>query len=148
MACRITHLSLRYNKIGDAGAEQLGRCLGNASSQNTHLLTLNLAGNRITDVGACHISNVSCTDYIILILCVCRLPPRLINFIILTLSEGTLFEILVGRYHCFQPLLFINAAVKSTFCSMSNLHDNVINCCNYKMYCNLEVSTDKYFLLS
>jgi len=60
-ACRITHLSLRYNQIGDAGAEQLGRCLGNVTSQNTHLLTLNLAGNRITDIGACHIANVSYT---------------------------------------------------------------------------------------
>ena len=62
-ACRITHLSLRYNQIGDAGAAQLGRCLGNVTSQNTHLMTLNLAGNRITDVGACCIANVSYTNH-------------------------------------------------------------------------------------
>jgi len=58
------HLSLRYNQISDAGAEHLGRCLGNVTSLNTHLLTLNLAGNRITDVGARHIANVSCSNYI------------------------------------------------------------------------------------
>jgi len=57
--CRLTHLSLRYNQIGDEGAAHLGRCLGNATSQNTQLQTLNLAGNRITDVGARHIANVS-----------------------------------------------------------------------------------------
>jgi len=58
----LTHLSLRYNQIGDQGAEHLGRCLGNAMSQNTQLQTLNLAGNRITDDGARHIANVCCTD--------------------------------------------------------------------------------------
>jgi len=62
-ACRVAHLSLRYNQISDAGAEHLGRCLGNVTSQNTHLTTLNLAGNRISDVGARHIANVSCTDH-------------------------------------------------------------------------------------
>jgi len=54
------HLSLRYNEISDVGAAHIGRCLGNLTSQNSHLLTLNLAGNRIGDVGASHIANVCC----------------------------------------------------------------------------------------
>ena len=56
--CRIQHLSLRYNGITDVGAERIGSALGSLAQQNQKLLSLNLAGNKIGDVGASHIANV------------------------------------------------------------------------------------------
>jgi hypothetical protein len=56
---RITHLSLRYCNINDTGAERLANALGNISTQNWKLLTLNLSGNRIGDNGATSISTVN-----------------------------------------------------------------------------------------
>jgi len=49
---RITHLSLRFCDITDTSAERLANALGNMSTQNWKLLTLNLSGNRIGDEGA------------------------------------------------------------------------------------------------
>ena len=53
------HLSLRYNKITDTGAELLGKALGTPQKQNMRLLSLNLNGNQITDTGATHLADVS-----------------------------------------------------------------------------------------
>jgi len=55
----VQHLSLRYNGITDVGASRIGSALGNFSQQNQNLLSLNLAGNKISDAGASHIANVS-----------------------------------------------------------------------------------------
>ena len=59
--CRVQHLSLRYNRISDVGAESLGKTLGSAQKQNTRLISLNLNGNRITDTGAGHLAQVTNT---------------------------------------------------------------------------------------
>ncbi|XP_055878709.1 leucine-rich repeat-containing protein 71-like isoform X12 [Biomphalaria glabrata] len=48
----IQHLSLRHCKITDKGAEKIGKALGHAKWCNTKLITLNLSGNLIGDVGA------------------------------------------------------------------------------------------------
>jgi hypothetical protein len=55
---RIIHLSLRYSDISDTGAERLANALGNISTQNGKLLTLNLSGNRIGDRGATSLATV------------------------------------------------------------------------------------------
>ncbi|CAF4146709.1 unnamed protein product [Rotaria socialis] len=49
---KISQLSLRYCNITDKGVERIARALGNISRQNWKLLTLNLSGNRIGDIGA------------------------------------------------------------------------------------------------
>ncbi|CAF4006952.1 unnamed protein product [Rotaria magnacalcarata] len=49
---KISQLSLRYCNITDTGVERIARALGNISRQNWKLLTLNLSGNRIGDIGA------------------------------------------------------------------------------------------------
>ncbi|CAF2496601.1 unnamed protein product [Rotaria sp. Silwood2] len=49
---KIAHLSLRFCKITDKGAERLAHILGNISVQNWKLLTLALSGNQIGDNGA------------------------------------------------------------------------------------------------
>ncbi|CAF3795688.1 unnamed protein product [Rotaria socialis] len=49
---KICQLSLRYCNITDKGVERIARALGNISRQNWKLLTLNLSGNRIGDIGA------------------------------------------------------------------------------------------------
>ena len=59
--CRVQHLSLRYNRISDVGAESLGKTLGSAQKQNTRLISLNLNGNQITDTGAGHLAQVTNT---------------------------------------------------------------------------------------
>lgn len=59
-ACfRLQNLSLRHCGVTDAGAEKLGKSLGNPQKYNLKLLSLNLTGNRITDVGAEHLAKVS-----------------------------------------------------------------------------------------
>ncbi|CAG2223961.1 unnamed protein product [Mytilus edulis] len=52
----IQNLSLRHCGITDKGAEQIGQALGSTKRCNTKLISLNLSGNRITDVGAEHIA--------------------------------------------------------------------------------------------
>ncbi|CAF1008730.1 unnamed protein product [Adineta steineri] len=54
---KIVHLSLRFCKITDTGAERLANALGNMSSQNWKLLTLTLTGNQIGDNGAKSFAN-------------------------------------------------------------------------------------------
>ncbi|XP_067653711.1 leucine-rich repeat-containing protein 71-like isoform X3 [Haliotis asinina] len=49
-------LSLQHCAVSDAAAEDIGKALGTAKRFNTKLLSLNLAGNRITDVGAEHLA--------------------------------------------------------------------------------------------
>ncbi|CAF1184041.1 unnamed protein product [Rotaria sp. Silwood1] len=49
---KIAHLSLRFCKITDKGAERLAHVLGNMSVQNWKLLTLTLSGNQLGDNGA------------------------------------------------------------------------------------------------
>jgi len=56
--CRVQHLSLRYSGITDVGAERIGSALGNLTRQNEKLLSLNLAGNKISDTGAGHLADV------------------------------------------------------------------------------------------
>jgi hypothetical protein len=58
---RITHLSLRFCHITDKGADRLAYTLGNISTQNRKLLTLNLSGNRIGDDGAQAFATVKLT---------------------------------------------------------------------------------------
>lgn len=53
----VQNMSLRYCGITDVGAESLGKTLGTTEKQNQKLLSLNLAGNKITDRGAEHIAN-------------------------------------------------------------------------------------------
>lgn len=55
----VQHLSLRYCNITDAGAENIGKAIGTTEKQNQKLLSLNLTGNKIADVGAEHLANVS-----------------------------------------------------------------------------------------
>ena len=55
---RIQHISLRYNRITDVGAERIATTLGTPTACNTKLLSLNLNGNNITDRGATHLANV------------------------------------------------------------------------------------------
>ncbi|CAC5411073.1 unnamed protein product [Mytilus coruscus] len=52
----VQNLSLRHCGITDKGAEQIGQALGSTKRCNTKLISLNLSGNRITDVGAEHIA--------------------------------------------------------------------------------------------
>ncbi|XP_052101939.1 leucine-rich repeat-containing protein 71-like isoform X10 [Mytilus californianus] len=52
----IQNLSLRHCGITDKGAEQIGQALGSTKRCNTKLISLNLSGNRITDVGAEHLA--------------------------------------------------------------------------------------------
>ncbi|XP_050396930.1 leucine-rich repeat-containing protein 71 isoform X3 [Patella vulgata] len=54
--CLVQNVSLRYCSITDKGADSIGTALGSAKKSNTKLLSLNLNGNQITDVGAGHIS--------------------------------------------------------------------------------------------
>ena len=56
--CRVQQLSLRYNGITDVGAQRIGSALGDVTQQNQKLLSLNLAGNKIADVGAHHLAEV------------------------------------------------------------------------------------------
>jgi len=53
----IAHLSLRYCRITSVGAKLIAHELGTASHQNRHLLTLDLAGNHVTDTGAAHFAD-------------------------------------------------------------------------------------------
>lgn len=55
---RITHLSLRNNRIGEEGARLIGSALSTANSDNKNLLTLNMAFNSVGDGGAIHIAQV------------------------------------------------------------------------------------------
>ncbi|KAH9495024.1 Leucine-rich repeat-containing protein 71 [Bulinus truncatus] len=48
----IQNLSLRHCKITDKGAVKIGRVLGHATLSNLKLISLNLSGNLIGDVGA------------------------------------------------------------------------------------------------
>jgi len=57
--CRVQQLSLRYNGITDIGAKQIGLSLGNFTRQNQKLVSLNLTGNKIGDMGVCHIAEVT-----------------------------------------------------------------------------------------
>ena len=56
--CRVQQLSLRHNGITDIGAKQIGLSLGNFTRQNQKLVSLNLTGNKIGDMGVCHIAEV------------------------------------------------------------------------------------------
>merc|ERR1712179_546145 len=47
----VQNLSMRYCGITDKGAEQLGSALGQIKKSNTKLISLNLAGNHISDTG-------------------------------------------------------------------------------------------------
>ena len=49
---------MRYSGITDVGAERIGSALGNVAQQNQKLVSLNLAGNKIADVGAHHLADV------------------------------------------------------------------------------------------
>ena len=51
-------MSLRNCLITDQWAEGIGHSLGTPKKANTKLLSLNLAGNRITDIGGEHIARV------------------------------------------------------------------------------------------
>ena len=55
---RIQSLSLRHCGITDKGAIMIGRCLGSMKKSNVKLISLNLANNRITDVGMEEIAQV------------------------------------------------------------------------------------------
>ena len=59
LAGSVQNLSLRYNCITDKGAQLLGQALGTATHSNQKLVSLNLNGNRISDVGAEHLARVS-----------------------------------------------------------------------------------------
>ncbi|XP_041356340.1 leucine-rich repeat-containing protein 71-like isoform X2 [Gigantopelta aegis] len=52
----VQNMSLRNCLITDKGAEGIGQALGTPKKVNTKLLSLNLAGNRITDTGCEHIA--------------------------------------------------------------------------------------------
>ena len=54
--CPVLHLSLRYCGITALGAKFIGDSLGSASRQNTRLLSLDLAGNHVSDAGATHLA--------------------------------------------------------------------------------------------
>ncbi|XP_048251242.1 leucine-rich repeat-containing protein 71-like isoform X4 [Haliotis rufescens] len=49
-------LSLQHCSVSDEAAVGIGKALGTAKRFNTKLMSLNLAGNRITDVGAEHLA--------------------------------------------------------------------------------------------
>jgi len=53
----VVHLSLRYCAITSLGAKYLGESLGGATHQNTQLVSLDLAGNSISDAGASHLAD-------------------------------------------------------------------------------------------
>ena len=55
---RIQNLSLRHCGITDKGAIMIGRCLGSTKRSNVKLISLNLANNKITDVGMEEIAQV------------------------------------------------------------------------------------------
>ena len=55
---RLTHVSLRNNRIGEEGARLIGSALATAQTANNNLLSLNLAFNSIGDAGAAHIAQV------------------------------------------------------------------------------------------
>jgi len=57
---RVQNLSLRHCGITNLGAENIGKALGTSIKANLKLVSLNLAGNRISDAGAEHIAIVSC----------------------------------------------------------------------------------------
>ena len=50
---------MRYNQITDKGAELIGVELGTPQQANLKLLSLNLNGNSITDVGVAHLAKVN-----------------------------------------------------------------------------------------
>ncbi|XP_064596070.1 leucine-rich repeat-containing protein 71-like isoform X2 [Liolophura sinensis] len=52
----LQNLSLRHCGLTDVGAERLGKSLGTPQKYNLKLLSLNLTGNRITDVGVEHLA--------------------------------------------------------------------------------------------
>lgn len=53
----VQNLSLRHCGITDLGAKSLGEALGTVKRANTKLVSLNLAGNQISDQGAVDIAN-------------------------------------------------------------------------------------------
>ena len=55
---RVQNLSLRHCGMTDKGAKSIGEALGTVKRTNTKLVTLNLAGNQISDQGAIDIANV------------------------------------------------------------------------------------------
>ncbi|XP_040981910.1 leucine-rich repeat-containing protein 71 isoform X8 [Aquila chrysaetos chrysaetos] len=55
-SCRLAHLSLRNNSIGDAAARLIGQSLSTLSSSNRSLVSLVLSFNRISDLGAGYIA--------------------------------------------------------------------------------------------
>lgn len=57
-SCRLAHLSLRNNSIGDAAAQFIGQSLSTLSSSNCSLVSLVLSFNRISDLGAGYIAKV------------------------------------------------------------------------------------------
>nr|KAG5697468.1 hypothetical protein BaRGS_029359 [Batillaria attramentaria] len=64
----VQHLSLRHCRITDEGACRLGHEVGSLKSTNTSLLSLDLAGNLITDEGAAHLSKALRTNRTLLTL--------------------------------------------------------------------------------
>jgi len=52
----VVHLSLRYCGITAVGARHLGQSLGGATKQNCRLVSLDLAGNHLSDTGAAHLA--------------------------------------------------------------------------------------------
>src|SRR5688572_28733019 len=55
----LQNLSLRHNRVTDVGACHIGSALGTVSEQNQRLVSLNLTGNLLTDLGATYLANVS-----------------------------------------------------------------------------------------
>nr|XP_022303412.1 leucine-rich repeat-containing protein 71-like isoform X10 [Crassostrea virginica] len=53
----VQNLSLRHCGMTDKGAKSIGEALGTVKRTNTKLVTLNLAGNQISDQGAIDIAN-------------------------------------------------------------------------------------------
>lgn len=53
----MVHLSLRYCAITSLGAKYLGESLGSATRQNTRLMSLDLAGNHISDTGVSYLAD-------------------------------------------------------------------------------------------
>ncbi|XP_065430274.1 leucine-rich repeat-containing protein 71 isoform X3 [Chrysemys picta bellii] len=56
--CRLAHVSLRNNNIGDADAKLIGQALSTLKSSNKSLVSLTLSFNHISDLGAGYIAEV------------------------------------------------------------------------------------------
>uniref|UniRef100_A0A8C4WL64 Leucine rich repeat containing 71 n=1 Tax=Gopherus evgoodei TaxID=1825980 RepID=A0A8C4WL64_9SAUR len=54
--CRVAHVSLRNNNIGDADAKLIGQALSTLKSSNKSLVSLTLSFNNISDLGAGYIA--------------------------------------------------------------------------------------------